>query len=138
MGAHDKRVDIIEASKHLPDTIELSKQAGYFTILLEDEKLAALETPLEDRGFKVFLPSQISLSTREDIKRKAKNWAILTQNSSDLIDDACRLDYDVIGIEDLKYIGEPEHHIDQTARKICDAIRRSHLVLLCYKKNKLV
>jgi len=73
------------------DLIELSKQ-GYFTILL-DENLRGLEAGLEDDGFKVVVPSQ---GLKDDeLKRKARGWAILTKNSQDFIHDAVRYDYDV-------------------------------------------
>jgi len=68
------------------DVAELSKQ-GYFTILL-GENLRALETALEDDGFKVVVPPQVRAD--EALKRMARGWAILTKNSHDFIDDAVR------------------------------------------------
>lgn len=84
------------------DLIELSKQ-GYFTIML-DENLHGLEPALEDDGFKVVVPSQ-GLSD-DDLKRKARGWAILTKNSQNFVDEAVRYDYDVIGIEDIRCIDD--------------------------------
>jgi hypothetical protein len=55
----------------------------------------------EDDGFKVIAP-QPGLKD-EELKRKARGWAILTQNSQDFVHDAVRYDYDVIGIEDFKF-----------------------------------
>src|ERR1700683_83832 len=84
------------------DRVELSKQ-GYFTILL-DENLRGLERGLEDDGFKVIVPSQGLADAA--LKRKARGWAILTRTSQDFVDDAVRYDYDVIGIEDLKFVDD--------------------------------
>lgn len=105
------------------DLIEMSKQ-GYFTIL-PDENLRGLEPALEDDGFKVVVPPQ---GLKDDaLKRKARGWAILTKNSQDFIDEAVRYDYDVIGIEDIKFIdGKPER-ANETVRKISNAVRRSKL-----------
>jgi hypothetical protein len=113
-----------DLTQSLPeDRIELSKQ-GYFTILL-DENLRTLESALEDGGFKVFLPSQ-GLKD-EALKRKARGWAILTKNSQDFADEAVRYDYDVIGIEDIKFIDDRLDRTNDTVRKISAAVRRSQL-----------
>jgi hypothetical protein len=112
--------------KHVPaseDVAELSKQ-GYFTILL-DENLRALEAALEDDGFKVVVPPQGR--TDEALKRMARGWAILTKNSQDFIDDAVRHDYDVIGIEDIKFLDRKYDRTNETVRKISAAVRRSQL-----------
>ena len=105
------------------DLIELSKQ-GYFTILL-DENLRGLEAGLEDDGFKVIVPSQ-GLSD-EVLKRKARGWAILTKNSQDFVQDAVRHDYDVIGIEDIKFVDGRQDRTNDTVRKISAAVRRSQV-----------
>ncbi len=105
------------------DLIELSKQ-GYFTILL-DENLRGLEAGLEDGGFKVIVPSQGL--TDEALKRKARGWAILTKNSQDFVSDAVRYDYDVIGIEDIKFVDDKGERTNETVRKISDAVRRSRM-----------
>ncbi|HUS07187.1 MAG TPA: hypothetical protein VMZ52_12850 [Bryobacteraceae bacterium] len=105
------------------DVVELSKQ-GYFTMLL-DENLLALEAALEDDGFKVIVPQQ-GLQD-EVIKRKARGWAILTKNSKDFIDDAVRYDYDVIGIEAIKFLDVQLDRTNETVRKISNAVRRSQL-----------
>ena len=105
------------------DLVEMSKQ-GYFTILL-DENLRGLETALEDDGFKVILPLQGL--TDEALKRKARGWAILTKNSQDFIDDAVRYDYDVIGIEDIRFIDDGPDRTNETVRKISQAVRRSQI-----------
>ena len=98
------------------DLLELSKQ-GYFTIML-DENLRVLESALEDDGFKVIVPHP---GLKDDaLKRQARGWAILTKNSQDFIDEAVRYDYDVIGVEDVKFDSE-------TVRKISSAVRRSQL-----------
>ena len=112
--------------EHVPvaeDVSELSKQ-GYFTVLL-DENLRALEAALEDDGFKVVVPPQGR--TDEALKRMARGWAILTRNSRDFIDDAVRHDYDVIGIEDIRFIDVRLDRTNETVRKISAAVRRSQL-----------
>lgn len=111
------------ATSEPQDRIELSKQ-GYFTILL-DENLRGLEQGLEDDGFKVIVPSQ-GLKD-EALKRKARGWAILTRNSLDFVDEAVRYDYDVIGIEDIKFVDDKPDRTNETVRKISAAVRRSQL-----------
>ena len=105
------------------DSIELSKQ-GYFTILL-DENLRGLEAGLEDDGFKVIVPQQ-GLSD-EALKRKARGWAVLTRNSQDFVEDSVRYDYDVIGLEDVKFVDDRGDRTNDTVRKISGAVRRSQL-----------
>jgi hypothetical protein len=105
------------------DLIELSKQ-GYFTIML-DENLRGLEPALEDDGFKVIVPHQ---GLRDQaLKAKARGWAILTKNSKDFVDDAVRYDYDVIAVEDIKFIDHGTDRTNETVRKISNAVRRSQL-----------
>ena len=105
------------------DLVELSKQ-GYFTIML-DENLRVLESALEDDGFKVVVPHQ-GLKD-EALKRQARGWAILTKNSQDFVDEAVRYDYDVIGIEDVKFVDDIRNRTNETVRKISGAVRRSQL-----------
>jgi hypothetical protein len=107
------------------DLIEMSKQ-GYFTILL-DENLHGLEPGLEDDGFKVVLPPQGLGDDPLKVKAKARGWAILTKNSQDFVEDAVRYDYDVIGIEDIKFIDSKPDPTNETVRKISNAVRRSKL-----------
>lgn len=105
------------------DLVEMSKQ-GYFTILL-DENLRGLEQALEHDGFKVVMfPQGIS---DEILKYKARGWAILTNNSKDFVDDAVRHDYDVIGIEDVKFVDDKPDRTNETVRKVSNAVRRSQL-----------
>jgi hypothetical protein len=105
------------------DLVELSKQR-YFTIVL-DENLRGLESALEDDGFKVVVPHQDF--DDETFKRKARGWAILTNNSMHFIDDAVRHDYDVIGIEGVNFIDVKADRTNETVHKISDAVRRSQL-----------
>jgi hypothetical protein len=105
------------------DLVELSKQ-GYFTVLL-DENLRVLEPALEDDGFKVVVPHP-GLKD-EALKHQARGWAILTKNSQDFVDDAVRYDYDVIGIEDVKFVDDLQNRTNETVRKISSAVRRSQL-----------
>src|SRR5262249_44022874 len=105
------------------DLIEMSKQ-GYFTIML-DENLRVLEPALDDDGFKVVLTPQ---GLEDDvIKRQAKGWAILTRNSKDFVDNAVRYDYDVIGVEDVKFIDDKKDRTNLTVQKISNAVRRSQI-----------
>jgi hypothetical protein len=105
------------------DLIEMSKQ-GYFTLML-DENLRVLEAALDDDGFKVVVPPQ-GLSDSE-FKRMAKGWAILTRNARDFMDDAVRYDYDVIAIEDIKFIDDKPDRTNDTVRKVSGAVRRSQI-----------
>lgn len=105
------------------DQIDLSKQ-DYFTVLLDDN-LRSLEAGLEDDGFKVVVPAQGL--TDDALKRKARGWAILTKNSQDFVDDAVRFDYDVIGIEDIKFLDTKPDRTNDTVKKISTAVRRSQL-----------
>src|SRR5262249_20230595 len=107
------------------DLIELSKQ-GYFTIML-DENLRGLESALEDDGFKDVLPPQGLKDDPLKLKAKARGWAILTRNSHDFIDDAVRYDYDVIGVEDIRFIDSKLDRTNETVQKISNAVRRSKL-----------
>lgn len=105
------------------DRVELSKQ-GYFTILL-DENLRGLQSGLEDDGFKVIVPPP---GLQDDaLRRMARGWAILTKNSQDFVGEAVRHDYDVIGIEDIKFIDDRPDRTNDTARKVSAAVRRSRL-----------
>lgn len=118
----------MESTYNLPeneaaDLVEMSKQ-GYFTILL-DENLRALESALEDDGFKVVMPPQ-GLPD-EALKRMARGWAVLTSNSRDFIEDAVRYDYDVIGVEEIRFIDTKRDRTNDTVRKISGAVRRSRL-----------
>jgi len=105
------------------DRIDLSKQ-GYFTILL-DENLRGLEPGLEDDDFKVIVPAQ-GLKD-EALKKKARGWAILTRNSQDFVTEAVRYDYDVIGIEDVRFVDDKPDRTNDTVRKISAAVRRSQI-----------
>jgi len=105
------------------DLVELSKQ-GYFTIML-DENLRVLGSALDDDGFKVVMPHQGVKD--EDLKRQPRGWAILTKNSKDFTDDAVRYDYDVIGIEDIKFVDDKADRTNETVRKVSNAVRRSQL-----------
>jgi len=105
------------------DLVEMSKQ-GYFTIML-DENLRGLEAALEDDGFKVIVPPPGL--TDDALKHKARGWAILTRNSQDFLDDAVRYDYDVIGIEDVRFVDDKRDRTNETVRKISNAVRRSQV-----------
>ena len=61
------------------------------------------------------------------LKRKARGWAVLTRNSRDFVEDAVRYDYDVIGLEDVKFVDDRGDRTNDTVRKISAAVRRSQL-----------
>lgn len=113
------------------DLLELSKQ-GYFTIML-DKNLRVLQSSLEDDGFKVVMPQRFKVvmpqqgRTDDALKRQARGWAILTKNSQDFIDEAVRYDYDVIGIEGIKFVDDQPGRNNETVHKISNAVRRSQL-----------
>ena len=90
-----------------------------------DENPRILESALEDDGFKVVMPRQ-GLQD-ETLKRQARGWAILTRNSRDFIDDAVRYDYDVIGVEDIKFVDGKTDRANETVREVSSAVRRSQL-----------
>ncbi len=52
---------------------------------------------------------------------------ILTANSKDFTDDAVHFDYDVIAVENIKFIDSRPDSTNQTVAKISGAIRRSQL-----------
>ncbi len=108
------------------DVVEMSKQ-GYFTILL-DENLRGLQASLEDDGFKVVLPPP-GLAD-EALKRMARGWAVLTNNSQDFIDEAARHDYDVIGVEGIRFVDTKPDRTNETVRKISRAVRRSGIATM--------
>ena len=113
----------MKAFSEFADIEEMSKQ-GYFTILL-DENLRGLASSLEDDGFKVILPQP---GLKDDaLKHQARGWAILTKNSQDFIDDAVRHDYDVIAVEDIKFIDVKTTRTNETVKKISSAVRRSQI-----------
>lgn len=93
--------------------------------MLLDENLRGLASSLEDDGFKVILP-QPGLND-DALKRQARGWAILTKDSQDFIDDAVRYDYDVIGVEDIKFIDDNSNRTNETVTKISKAVRRSEM-----------
>lgn len=94
------------------------------TIVL-DENLRAPEQGPEDDGFKVIVLAQ-GLKD-EELEKKARGWAILTRNSQDFTGDAARYDYDIIGIEDIRFIDDKPERTNDTLRKISAAVRRSQM-----------
>ena len=117
---------VSEEEDHPEDVVELAKHA-YFKIML-DENLRVLESALENDGFDVYVCAQ---GAPDDyVKRKARGGAILTKNSQDFVDDAVRFDYDVIGIEDIKFIDDKQDRTNETVRKISAAVRRSHMATM--------
>ncbi|MBV8842952.1 MAG: hypothetical protein JO307_09085 [Bryobacterales bacterium] len=114
----------METVQTFQDVVELAKGAHYTIVL--DEHLRALKPGLEDEGFKVVLPRQGAGDS--EIKELAKGgWTIATRNSRDFIDDALHYDYDVIAVEDVKFIDTKPDRSNQTVAKIAGAIMRSQL-----------
>jgi hypothetical protein len=101
--------------------LAMSKRSK-LTIFL-DENLHQLKSPLRSRGFKVItLPKGVS---DDYIKELLEGCAILTNNSKDFIDDAYSMDYDILGIEDIKFIDDAQDGKNQTVKIIEQAIRAS-------------
>jgi hypothetical protein len=114
----------VETVQQFQDVLELAKGA-YYTILL-DGNLCSLEPGLEDDGLKVVLPP--AGATDEDIKQIAKGgWTIATKNSQDFVDDALHYDYDIIALEDVRFIDSKPDRTNQTVSKITGALMRSQL-----------
>lgn len=106
------------------DTIELAKGSNY--TLLVDENIAALKAGLQDEGYKVVMAPKGA--SDEEIKELASGgWTIVTRNSQDFLDDANHFDYDVIGIEDIRFIDDRPDRTNETVAKIAGALRRSGL-----------
>ena len=114
---------MVKPFKEFNDIEEMAKH-GYITILL-DENLRGLKSGLTDDGFKVVMPH--AKMSDEAIKEEARGWVILTKNSKDFIDDAPRFDYDIIGVEDIKFIDNSPTRTNETIKKISNAVRRSQL-----------
>jgi len=51
----------------------------------------------------------------------------MTKNSQDFIDEAVRFDYDVIGIEDVKFVDDKADRTNETVSKVSSAVRRSRI-----------
>jgi len=114
----------VETVQQFQDVLELAKGAHYTIVL--DENLRSLKPGLEDEGLKVVLPP--AGATDEDIKELAKGgWTIATKNSQDFLDDALHYDYDVMALEDVKFIGSKPDRTNQTVAKIAGALTRSQL-----------
>jgi hypothetical protein len=106
------------------DLVNLPKSSRYVYIVLDDS-LRGLESALRAEGFIVRLPPE-GLKGDDALKECAQS-AILTQNSQDFIHDAARCDYDVIAVEDIKFIDVKPDRANETVRKISGAIRRSQI-----------
>lgn len=92
------------------------------TILL-DENLLELETALRLKGFKVITLDQ-GLSDRH-IQQIAEGTAILTKNTKDFVKNAKAYDYDIISLDNLKFIDSDKTDKNQTTEKIAEAVRES-------------
>jgi hypothetical protein len=92
------------------------------TILL-DENIETLKDALIALGYRVLSLKKGLLDP--EIQQLAQGSAILTKNTKDFINDAVRFDYDIIGIEDIRFVDDAKDHKNKTAKKISDAIRGS-------------
>jgi hypothetical protein len=116
--------DPVVSSSQFQDTLELAKGAHYTIVV--DEHLRSLKAGLEDEGYKVVLPP--SGASDEDIKELAKGgWTILTRNSNDFVDDALHYDYDIIALEDVKFVDSKQDRTNRTIVKVAGALKRSQL-----------
>lgn len=91
--------------------------------LVVDETSLGLKRSLEDSGFRVIVFKQ-GLKDFELIPFLTGK-AIVTQNSKDFTIDAIIHDFDIIGIEHIKYIDSKEDRTNETAKKIANAVRLS-------------
>jgi hypothetical protein len=107
-----------ELDKREADVARRSK----LTILL-DENLEPLKDGLRDSGFKVI--SVKKGMPDEEIKELAEGTVILTKNSKDFVNDAVRFDYDIVAIENIKFIDTDKTRKNQTVEKVSNAIRES-------------
>jgi hypothetical protein len=90
-----------------------------------DENLASLHSALKDMGFRLF---PIAKGTKDDeIKELIEQIIIVTRNSKDFIDDAIIYDYDVVGVEGIKFIDSEPTKKNLTAKKIASAIITSQI-----------
>lgn len=116
--------NIVGTTTQYRDVIELAKGSHY--TLLVDENIAVLKAGLQDEGYKVVIPPR-GASDQEIKELASGGWTILTRNSQDFLDDAAHFDYDVIGIEDIRFLDEKPDRTNQTVAKIAGALRRSEL-----------
>ena len=105
------------------DLYELAKR-GRYTLML-DENLSALETGLENAGYKVVVTPKGW--DDEKIKKLAAGWTIITKNSKHFVNDACRYDYDVLAMEKVRFVDAKPDGVNATVVKIDGALRRSKL-----------
>lgn len=97
------------------------------TIFL-DENILQLRSALKDFGYKVVVLKKGTPD--EEIWELAQGWCILTQNSKDFISNAPEYDYDVIAIENIKFIDNEPTRKNLTVQKISKAIKQSHITSL--------
>ena len=104
--------------------LELSHYKKYQIVL--DENLLELLEPLRLADFKVFtLPQK---SSDEDIKKlAASGLTILTKNTKHFIHDAVRLDYDIISLDNLKFIDPIQTIQNKTVKLIRRAVQDTEM-----------
>jgi hypothetical protein len=106
------------------DVIELAKGSHYTLVI--DENIATLRGGLQDEGYKVLVAPK-GASDGEIKELAGRGWTIVTKNSRDFVEDAVHFDYDVIAIENLKFIDDRQDRANETVVKIANALRRSKL-----------
>jgi hypothetical protein len=117
----DNTEDTKQIVKQLAKVLSHSRRSK--VTLLIDENIETLEKPLTELGYRVF---SLDKGLKDPhIQKLAEGSAILTKNSKDFIYDAVRFDYDVIGIELIKYLDTTQDANNITARKISKAITDS-------------
>lgn len=113
---------MLEVRLSFLEKIEASARRSKLTILL-DENIECLQLGLEAAGFKVILIEKGW--SDEKIKKIAEGTAILTKNSKDFVKDAVVYDYDIISIENIKFVDTLPERKNKTVEKIETAIRAS-------------
>ena len=116
----EKNMEDEEIVRKLARHILLAHSRRSKLTILIDENIATLEAPLTELGYRVF---SLGKGLKDPhIQKLAEGSAILTKNSKDFIYDAMQFDYDVIGIEDIKFVDKVPTGKNITARKISAAI----------------
>jgi hypothetical protein len=78
---------------------------------------------LEDEGYTVHV---LERGLKDDqIKKKFRGAAFITNNSRDFLNDA--VEFDIIALEELRFFDTRPEKSNETVQKIAQALRRSNL-----------
>ena len=104
------------------ERVEAFARRSKITLLL-DENIECLKAGLRDAGFKVITVEKGW--SDEKIMEIAEGTAIVTKNSKDFVRNAVKNDYDIIAIENVKFLDDKPDRSNSTVAKIEFAIRDS-------------